>query len=146
MFCHLCATRIEEGDFFCRNCGEESVPVLAELNRRNWLRTVGFFTLGVVGFGAFAIMLPLLVLFLFPSMKDPLTVMWVLFILGVLVAGLGAAVLGELADTKRKLKGEREKRRTSLSRTARPAITQGQEPQMPNGSVTEPTTVKMMRP
>jgi hypothetical protein len=45
MFCHLCATKIEEGDFFCRNCGEISPVLVSTLDKRNWLATAGIFAL-----------------------------------------------------------------------------------------------------
>lgn len=143
MFCHLCATKIQEDDFFCRNCGEASVPILAELNKRNLSITIGLFLLGAVGFFIVIFSLITILFELFPLMKGPQTAIFILFAAGMIGSGLGVTAFREFKLAKKKLQEERDKRRTSLSNAVHPELPAGQFVDFP-GSVTEPTTVKLV--
>jgi hypothetical protein len=141
MYCHLCATEIIDEEFFCRNCGEPSIPIVAELDKRNWLSSIGVFLLGAALYLLLAV---LVVNFLFPWLRGSDTFLYILLWSGALVSGLGLALYKELVGTKKKLRAEREKRRASLS-TASRSLQQASGFAEAPASVTEPTTVKMLR-
>ena len=144
MFCHLCATKIEEEDFFCRKCGEASVPILLTLDKRNWLSTVGFFLLGCVLYGLVLFAFLQIVAALIPDLRNASFLFAALIITGVLVSGFCAAFAKEASVAKRKLKTEREKRRAALSKPAESRLLEARLSEVPV-SVTENTTVKLKR-
>lgn len=143
MFCHLCGSKIQEDDFFCRNCGEASVPILAELDKRHLSIAIGAFLLGAAGFFLVVFSLITILFALLPLMKGPQTAIFILFAAGMIVSGIGVAAFREFRITKRKLQEERDKRRASLSNAVHPGLSVGQFADFP-GSVTESTTVKLV--
>ncbi len=114
MFCQLCGTKIVEGEFFCRNCGEISKSIIFLEDKTNWLKRIGFFSLGILGSLIIVGIFIFLINVIFSGLKSSLTALWFFFILNTLFAGLISVTLFELRKVRNKLNDEREKRRTLL--------------------------------
>ena len=115
MFCQSCGTKIEEGDLFCRNCGETSEALTYLADKQNLLAQGGLFIAGSGAFGAVLMIVTVILFALIPALKSPETALWILLVMGSLVSGVVTVLLREYRITRRKLLEERERRRVLLS-------------------------------
>ena len=144
MFCQLCGTKIEDGEIFCRTCGEMSQSIIFFEDRPNWLKRGGLFFLGVAAFCALLFAF-LLIGGFFPIMgRNPELVFGILFFSCVLLSGLISVLLFETKRAHKKLNEEREKRRVAFSNKAAKQIEDTNFEAIPY-SVTEHTTKKYIR-
>ena len=144
MFCHLCATKIEKGDFFCRNCGEISPVLVSTLDKRNWLATAGIFALCAISYSVLLFAIFQILIMFDPGLRSPFPFIWLLLVSGSVASGVCVVLARDRSEMKRKLESEREKRRTILTEAAAPQLV-GNTPQDPAFGITEHTTVKFER-
>jgi len=141
MFCQLCGTKIEEGDLFCRNCGETSESLTLLTDKPNLVALGAFFVGGAAAFPVVLFIIAQVLTLLDPNFRSPFTLIWLLFIVGSISSGTGAVLFREYRLTLRKLLEEREKRRVLLSDSQIRAIESGEEA-LPH-SVVDQTTQRL---
>jgi zinc-ribbon domain len=142
MFCQLCGTKIEEGDLFCRNCGETSESLTSLADKPNLAVQGALFIGGAVAFLVALFAITQILILLDPGLRSPLTLIWILFIAGGISSGTVAVLLREYRLTRRKLIQERAKRRVLLSESQTRIIDANEAKAFPY-SVVDQTTQKL---
>lgn len=143
MFCHNCATKIEDGENFCRNCGEMSVSIAAYDNEVNWFKRSGLFLLGIFSFCIFLLILTFLIETFLPSWKSPQMSILILFVSGVLLSGLTSVLLTEKKRIKKKTAETRKKKQFVVPKNE-PLILEEKTFEAVPFSVTEYTTKELI--
>lgn len=141
MYCQLCGNIIEEGDLFCRNCGETSKSLTLIADRPNFVAQGAFFIGGVLGFAILFFIITQILVALDPTIRSPILAIWILIVMGGIASGAGAILLMEYRGTRRKLLEEREKRRVLLS-GGKIAVADAEEVKALQYSVIDQTTQK----
>lgn len=144
MYCHLCATRIDEGDYFCRNCGEASkVPYTAN-GETGWPSAIGYFLLGSALFAVFIFALLFLISSVFPLLPSPQLTILILFVLNTVFAGLCLSIFvnARRKETVTKLKSEPQA--TQLTGFTAHQLPEGKFFEAPE-SVVVPTTRELIK-
>ena len=142
MYCHVCATQIENGDSFCRSCGAESAAISLKDNKTNLFSTAGHFLLGAGLFAVVVFVTAQIIGIFFPWLASPQLLILISSVLGLLSAGLNSTLLLASRRTKIDRKGRRSP--PEIADLRPPELLEKPYREIPF-SVTDPTTHKLRR-
>jgi hypothetical protein len=92
MYCYECARKLDDGEFFCRKCGAETVFSTTAKESAGYLAIGGHFALGVFAYALLFLAAVALVTLFFPQAGSPQLAMLMLVILGAFAAGVAGAL------------------------------------------------------